>query len=895
MSAPRRREKTRDVDTSRTAPALTTAHDVSIVAAVHDVAEHLPQFLASLDAQTGVEHSRVQVVLVDDGSSDASLSVARAWEQGTAFDVTVLTRLEGGRAAARTLGLAQATGTWVTFPDPADVLAPDYLDRVLSFVRAHPAVELVMTNAVLRDGDGTTRDSHPLRGRFGAGDRVLDLGGSPDVFCTGVRSTFFRRERIERGGVRFDPAVRPGFGSAHFAAVYLMSCPEPVAGLVASARYEERDLRGRSVPAVYADPDQYLVVPRAGYLDLLDLARERYGEVPEWIQALVVHELAGFLAAASAASGAPAPEEAVAREFLESLRDIRSRLDDHVIAGYQASALDGTARQVLRWGLLDTPWRSGCAVVEKVDDAQRLVRIATRFTGPEPAYEYVVDGVAVPPRHTKLRSLRYFGADLVHERIVWVPSGAAVRVRCEGTLVEIRDSWPGAAPTFVDPITRVRTPKARETLLGVATRQPRRAAVAARRRALRKLAASPAVRRRYGKAWVLMDRVQNADDNAEHLFTYLRDNRPEINAWFTVEAGSPDYKRLRSGPHGNRVVAHGSTQWLLLMLNCKHLVSSHIDVPVHRPPAVLELLKPGRPKWRFTFLQHGVIKDDISAWLNPKLVDLFVTSTPGEYASIVGDGSPYVYTDKETVLTGLPRFDRLQRTSEALSPQDRTLVLLAPTWREWLQAPRTSFADPRRQVRADFLETDYAKAWLGLLRSPDLAALAAEHGLRIGFLPHPNLQPLLPTLDLPAHVEALTFEGAGAQRLFASAATLVTDYSSMAFNAAYVDRPVVYFQFDRELVAAGGHLGRAGYFDYERDGFGPVTRTVEETVAAVRADVERGRTPAPEYLQRIASTFVLRDGRCCERVTAAIEALSLPAGRPARRVDLDVAEQVPTA
>ena len=80
----------------------------------------------------------------------------------------------------------------------------------------------------------------------------------------------------------------------------------------------------------------------------------------------------------------------------------------------------------------------------------------------------------------------------------------------------------------------------------------------------------------------------------------------------------------------------------------------------------------------------------------------------------------------------------------------------------------------------------------------------------------------------------------------------MTDYSSVAFNVAYVDAPVVYFQFDRDAVLAGQHIGRAGYFDYERDGFGPVVTTVDEAaIEAIVAQIEHGPRPTASFQARI--------------------------------------------
>ncbi|MFN0283776.1 MAG: CDP-glycerol glycerophosphotransferase family protein [Kineosporiaceae bacterium] len=874
--------------------------DVSIVTAVYDVARYLPEFLASIEAQRGVDLSRVEIVAVDDGSTDESLDVLRRWQESSRLTLTVLTKPNGGQATARNVGLERARGTWVTFTDPDDTLDPDYLGCVLRFVREHPDVELVGTNLVLHDdASGRLADTHPLRRRFADGDRLVDLDRTPDLFYASAPAAFFRRSRIEAIGLRFDPAIRPNFEDGHFCTVYLLDCQAPLVGFVASARYHYRKRSDGSstLQNSLVRPERYTVVPRAGYLDVLERAAARHGRAPEWLQTLVVYELSWFFGAEHAAGGSTAAVGPVADEFTVLLRRIRGHLDRHVVEGFAVRWMDNVWRQILLDGLGDEPWHSPNAVVAAVDEAQELVKVVHRFVGEEPPVEYFAAGLPVTPVHTKVRDHVYFDRVLLRERIAWLPRERALRVRVAGRFLEIAAAWPGATPSQVDPVPRSTGTPVGETMLDVALSQPRRALDAVRRRVVRRLAATSRVRRAYADAWVLMDRLHDADDSAEHLFVYLRDNRPDINAWFTVEAGTPDYERLRAGRHGDRVVAHGSHRWELLMLSCVHLISSHIDLPVHRPPRILKILRPARPTWRFTFLQHGVIKDDLSRWLNPKQIDLFVTSTAGEHASIAGNATPYAFSSKEVRLTGLPRFDRLRRAAEAVPPQERTLLLVAPTWRHWLLPPAARQSQ-RRTVRDDFLETDFARQWLAVLGSTELADLAQERGLRIGFLPHPNLQSVLPMLDLPAHVEPLAFDGGGIQRLFATAAVLLTDYSSMAFNAAYVDRPVVYFQFDADRVTAGAHVGRAGYFDYGRDGFGPVTDTPERTVEAVREIVARGCLPAPEYARRIERTFVLRDGRCCERVVEAVEQLTRSAPRPApvrtgsrtvpaSRVDLD--------
>jgi CDP-glycerol glycerophosphotransferase (TagB/SpsB family) len=172
-------------------------------------------------------------------------------------------------------------------------------------------------------------------------------------------------------------------------------------------------------------------------------------------------------------------------------------------------------------------------------------------------------------------------------------------------------------------------------------------------------------------------------------------------------------------------------------------------------------------------------------------------------------------------------------------------------------------------VGEDFRTSQFAQEWSAVVNSEEVKELAERTGLQVAVLLHPNFQGTA-TLDTLPHVQTLTFEGQNVQETFARARVLVTDYSSMFFNAAYIERPIVYFQFDKERVDAGWHLGRRGYFDYERDGYGPVTFTAGEAIAEIIKTVEAGPEPPPLYLERMQESFPRRDGRCCERVADAI-------------------------
>ena len=252
-----------------------------------------------------------------------------------------------------------------------------------------------------------------------------------------------------------------------------------------------------------------------------------------------------------------------------------------------------------------------------------------------------------------------------------------------------------------------------------------------------------------------------------------------------------------------------------------------------------------------------------------------LTATPDEYQSIVGDGTPYVLTSKEVRLTGFPRHDRLLALARDQKPDDHRHLLIMPTWRrELLLDPKVGGND--RHLREDFWHSTYASEWRKVLESERLHKAVAEHGWKITFIPHPNMQDYLADSPLAEHVLTHQFRDVDIQATLAGAAILVTDYSSIAFDVAYLQRPVVYFQFDQDDFFNGMHAYRRGTWSYEADGFGPVTVEAEAAIDAVTAVIERGGTADPQYAERMRSAFPFRDGQCSRRTYEAVCDLTRP-------------------
>lgn len=835
----------------------------SLVSAVYNVADYLSEFIESIESQT-LPPNQLQVIMVDDGSTDDSLEILQRWCDRRPNLVTVVSKPNGGQSSARNLGLEYATGHWVTFPDPDDVLVPGYFDEVATFAQKHPSTVMIATRRVLFDEGTGVQRKHPADNLFTKRDRLRNLDNDTAHFHGSAPAAFLRLDEVARIGLRFDERIRPNFEDAHFCCRYLLQVRVPLVAFLSKAvyLYRKRLDKSSTLDRSWIDPKRMLAVPEFGFLPLAQEAVAQRGCMPGWLQSMLLYELTWYFRTEERIPPtATAAHGEVGERFVGLLRSLLGYFDPDVIDSYADPRLSPTARDVLLHGLQDAKWHSPFVMVDRFDVRQELMRVRFRFTSDLPSETYYVDGAVRQPVHAKVRSIRYFGQVLLHERIVWLPSGA-LGVRLDDADVSPVLDEPARRNRFLEGV------RIQRRLAPATTETSPREALSIADRVLIRLARTRAVQRVFGQAWVLLDRIDNANDNAEFLFRWLRRHRREkVNAWFVVCKDTVDYRRLRGAGY-KRIVPYGSRRWKLLMLNAEHLVSSHADVQVVQPKEITHLA--GRRTWRVSFLQHGVTKDDISQWLNAKDFDLVVTTTPAEHASLVADGSSYVYTTREVVATGMPRLDLLRRAARAVPAERRNLILLAPTWRQWLAVDIDPATGLRRVDAAAFAQSDFYQSWHGLVCSAELKDLAQRNDATITILLHPNLQRIAEHFQVPNHVTKLGYEGEDVRALFARSRVVVTDYSSISFDAAYIDRPVVYFQFDHDQVRHGGHLGRLGYFNYERDGFGPVVNSVDTALAAVGSVMEAGGVPAPEYQARIDATFVDRNGRCTLRTYRAI-------------------------
>ena len=893
----------------------------SLVVALYNVAEYVPTFLKSLEIQS-YPVDDLDIVVIDDGSTDESARVVAQWAQQRP-NVRLVSKTNGGPGSARNAGLDLVRNEWVTFCDPDDAFHPHYFERIADFLSRdtqHSAQMLTGRLVQFNDSSLKTSQGHLLNRKFRSGDLLVDLDLNPEYIHMHGPTTFLRREVLEAHNLRFDERIRPKFEDANLIGRYLAAADRPVVGLVASASYYYRRQRrsGASlVQGTWGDPRAYSDLPEHGWLGMLQAVRQSAGRVPHWAQYMVLYDLVWLYVddkRMHSDTGSATPEQQTSMHRL--LERIIALIDQDVIDTFSVVSQGWLFHNILLShykGLRDAEPR----IIEgTADPAQHVTTYHYLYQDALPREEFVVDGVAQVAVAAKVLEHRVLGRILIRERILVLPSGEETRILINGVEAAIttdrgvplqagRKPEPasylqlasgqggksrasaGTSGRVTRKLTRVRASFTVRRVLTGASRS-RTAAEAAKRVLRRRLRAGKAKQRaaadqalirqahteqvqaRYKGAWLLMDRIDRADDNAEHLYRYLMKHRPDINAFFVIEKDCSDWHRLQG--EGFRLVPYGSDESVLLVLNAAYKLSSHANWNVEFP---VSRRRYGAGEAKFVYLQHGVIKDDMSRWINGKNIAAMVTTTRGEHESIAGDNSVYRLSDHQAKLAGLPRYDALRAAALAAPVEKRRNVLIAPTWRQYVKKVIEVCETPEEAARA-FESTDFGANWMALLRSAELKELSVNSGLNVVFMPHPEFEFVVPFLDLPEYVQPARYRDVSVQEELTKAHTMITDHSSIAFDAAYSGSNLIYMQFDGDEIFRGKHVYRKGYFDYESHGFGRVVPDVAGALTELDRIVSAGFAREELYEDRVRGTFPFWDSQSCARITVVVENLGRP-------------------
>ncbi|MDR3126098.1 MAG: glycosyltransferase [Rickettsiales bacterium] len=166
---------------------------VSVIIPVYNVEKYLSQCLESVVGQT---YKNLEVIIVDDGSTDGSTEICRAWAKRDRR-IRVIRQENVGVASARNAGLDAATGEYVHFIDSDDCISLDYYERMVRWIGGAD----MAASGFYNEKVPAESISYPAPFALVSTEDKLCM---TDVVCQAMVWRFlFRRDFLVRCGLRF--------------------------------------------------------------------------------------------------------------------------------------------------------------------------------------------------------------------------------------------------------------------------------------------------------------------------------------------------------------------------------------------------------------------------------------------------------------------------------------------------------------------------------------------------------------------------------------------------------------------------------------------------------------------------------------------------------------------
>lgn len=357
---------------------------------------------------------------------------------------------------------------------------------------------------------------------------------------------------------------------------------------------------------------------------------------------------------------------------------------------------------------------------------------------------------------------------------------------------------------------------------------------------------------KYRNIWLVGERGNDARDNGYWFYHYLRTEHPEISSYYVISEDSVDRRKITAlgGAVAQRSLKHYLLYYCADVLAGTHIQPCAPDLMVHYHLASKGI----RARGKQIFLRHGIIKDEMEWQHRDRFyTDLFCCGAKPEYEFI---RDTFGFAKEVPQYLGLCRFDNLIRAGK----RDK-VILVMPTWRGSYYPSGDAF-----------LKTAFFEKFQSFLSGSRVKEMLETYDYQLIFYPHVEMQKYNKHFHTDSDRITIADKSThDVQQLLMSCSLLITDYSSVFFDVAFLEKPVLFYQFDEEEFRKYHY--QKGYFDYRRDGFGPVCTEETEVLEETRACLERGMELQDDYRERVRAFFPMRDAKNCQRTFEAIKKL----------------------
>lgn len=165
---------------------------------MYNAAAYLERSLLSMVAMVGTKQNEVEILLLDDGSSDATVAIAKKYAQMHQF-FKVIQNTHQGVSATRNLGIEKAVGEYISFIDCDDLFRADFIPTFEKLIQTRSDMVLLDIKEITTDQTLQALEPRQKIKLF----KLINRGRGN----TGIASKFFKADFIREHALKFDPKI----------------------------------------------------------------------------------------------------------------------------------------------------------------------------------------------------------------------------------------------------------------------------------------------------------------------------------------------------------------------------------------------------------------------------------------------------------------------------------------------------------------------------------------------------------------------------------------------------------------------------------------------------------------------------------------------------------------
>lgn len=868
-------------------------YNFSVIIPVYNVENYLAETIDSVINQNIGFKNNIEIILVNDGSLDNSENICLEYTKKFPKNIKYVKQKNSGVSAARNKGMKYAEGEYINFLDSDDKWEIDVFKKAYRMFKKNPDIDVIGVRQKYFEAMETYLS---LDYKFDK-DKVVDIFNYYDHIQLSVTSAFIRNDAI--GNIKYDTDVKYSEDAKFLFEIILKK--EKI-GFIASSNhlYRKRFSANSAIQTKNYKKDWYFITTEKCYKYVMELSKKKYGYVIPFVQYYIAYDYQW-----RAKENIPTKlYNEIYNDYIKITKELLSEIDDYIIMQQRNLSLEYKI-ELLK--LKDADFYEKCIcrnhklyynnlliadlTSEKMMDITiiNFNEINIEFRGTIncalPIEKYEIFAIINRNRKIKLElndsnlnKRRIFNVEFLNDKTfsLKIPKKGFKNIKFQFIYEKkypMRMNY--RLGLFSKLNKRLKTYYINDNRIYYyydnvikSKKKTFKNSIRFKIRYLIQLVQWKKIntiifRGVYNicksllkkEIWLISDRPDTANDNGYSFFKYLNTsvNDKKIKTYFIIDKKSKDYKKVK---RTGKCLKYGSLKHKMCFLLSSKNISSQADGWVLNPFAENNYLYRDLYNSKFIFLQHGIIQNDLSSWLNyvKQNMFMFATSADAEYNSILL--GKYGFDNNIVKLTGLSRYDYLKQNS-------KKIITIMPTWRMNFSS-KININTGKREYNNLFNTSDYYKFYNNLINDVRLIKTLKDNNYKALFVLHHCHSANIVDFDKNATIKIESGD-TNYNKIISESSLLITDYSSVAFDFSYLKKPVIYIQFDKEEFYRN-QIYTKGYFNYEKDGFGPVLNDYEDAVQTIIDYIQKDCKLENKYEKRINNFFKYNDTNNCKRI-----------------------------